>query len=163
MRHLITLVLVLVIAGSIKGFAADNTSLSGTTNRFSHHPTTHQKSFALDGWRKAQYFVDQVKIMAPVVLTRLCGLYFPTGFSPNGDGHNDVFKAYVTDSYLPSVTSLRVYNRAGSVIFETNDIEAGWDGFSNGEALPTGVYVWVCEGVCTEGPFVEYGNVTLIR
>jgi gliding motility-associated-like protein len=55
-------------------------------------------------------------------------LYFPpTAFSPNGDNKNDVFKPILKDVSEDSY-ELYIYDRWGVVVFETKDINQGWDG-----------------------------------
>ena len=90
-------------------------------------------------------------------------LLIPTGFSPNKDGINDVFRVgkYLNISKL---NSFEVYNRWGEKIFTTNDINKGWDGTYDGVACPVGVYVWEIEAVTFDNEkIVRSGNVTLIR
>lgn len=86
----------------------------------------------------------------------------PNGFTP-GTGANNTLKPV----FLGNATKLKafyVYNRWGVKVFETNDLNKGWDGTWNGEPQPMGVYIYTIEGVSAGGRnFVKQGNVTLIR
>lgn len=55
------------------------------------------------------------------------GFYIPNSFTPNSDGRNDYFKpeGYAFD---PDEYKMQIFDRWGQVIFETNNIEDGWDG-----------------------------------
>ncbi len=90
-------------------------------------------------------------------------LLVPTGFSPNGDGVNDVFKIV---KYL-NIRELRyfeVYNRWGEKVFSTQNINAGWDGIYKGAQAPASVYVWKIEAVNFDNEKItQSGNVTLLR
>lgn len=85
----------------------------------------------------------------------------PTGFSPNGDGQNDIF--YVYGGPFKKM-EFKVYNNWGEVIFISNDQSNGWDGKYDGVEQPIGVYVYTVDAV-TEND-IEYkvaGDVTLLR
>jgi gliding motility-associated-like protein len=74
---------------------------------------------------------------------RLClstdfSLHIPNAFSPNGDGVNDAF--YVKGTFVREF-QMKIYDRWGTLIFETDEMEAGWDGMYNGELCPVGVYM----------------------
>jgi gliding motility-associated-like protein len=57
-----------------------------------------------------------------------------------------------------------VYNRWGTLMYETNNIAEGWDGTYKGKAQPMGVYVYTVEAQSANGKkLVKQGNVTLIR
>lgn len=87
---------------------------------------------------------------------------FPTAFSPNGDGINEVFQARY--SYDLKKFSLRVYNRWGELVFETTDVNEGWDGLYKNVNQPLGVYVWVADFAFLNGNRNTLsGNVTLLR
>jgi gliding motility-associated-like protein len=87
---------------------------------------------------------------------------FPTGFSPNGDGVNDVFRARY--SYDVRKFALRIYNRWGELVFETADVNEGWNGIYKAVAQPMSVYVWVAEYSFLDGSRnAQSGNVSLIR
>ena len=66
-------------------------------------------------------------------------VFFPTGFSPNGDGQNDEFKpvGLFVQSY-----DMTIFNRWGETLFFTDNIDAGWDGTFLGEKVINGVYVY---------------------
>lgn len=85
----------------------------------------------------------------------------PSGFTPNGDGENDVFR--VRGGPFESIV-FRVYNSWGQLIFSTTDQNEGWDGTFKGEDQPMGVYTWTVEVVITGGKvFNKTGDVTLMR
>ncbi|MCY1554618.1 hypothetical protein D9M68_912010 [compost metagenome] len=85
-------------------------------------------------------------------------LDMPNAFNPN----NSRFKASIRG--IATLESFEIYNRWGQKIFETNDINKGWDGFFNGAAQPNGVYVYQINATTKEGKrFQKTGNVTLMR
>lgn len=86
---------------------------------------------------------------------------FPTAFSPNQDGRNDLFKI-LTHQTLPGY-DLVVYNRFGQKIFETRDPAKGWDGNFNGKQQGTGSYVWFCTYKKGDAVIKMQGTVVLIR
>lgn len=76
-----------------------------------------------------------------VVKPGVCRLYVPTGFTPNNDGKNDIFKP----GYGENVTaySLEINNRWGEKIFVSKQLQNGWDGRYKGTLQPIGIYTWV--------------------
>lgn len=92
------------------------------------------------------------------------GVHFfvPTAFTPNGDGKNDIFRIR-TDIALNKY-SLRIFNRYGQLVFQTQNQEAGWDGRLKKELQPTGTYIF--EVVANSnfcGEYYKKGTVVLIR
>lgn len=89
-------------------------------------------------------------------------LLIPTGFSPNGDGVNDVFTAFNKNLVK---FNLQVYNRWGEKVFETNDVTEGWNGVYRDREQGLGVYVWECSYMFngTTKMKTAKGNVTLVR
>jgi len=65
-----------------------------------------------------------------------CRLYFPTGFSPNTDGRNDVWRPV---GQVIEWVDLIVYNRWGEIIYKGNP-SLGWNGTVNGVPVPDGLY-----------------------
>lgn len=85
----------------------------------------------------------------------------PTSFSPNNDGNNDVL--YV-DGYGVANMIFRVYNRYGQLIFESNDINIGWDGKFNQQELNPATFAWTLEYTLVNGDIGNLnGNVTLLK
>lgn len=93
--------------------------------------------------------------------------FIPNAFTPNGDGLNDVF--YVRGLYKNIRFKMFVYNRYGQLMFESEDIDKGWDGITGGTYCPPGTYAWVVNvefignDIITEGDIVFKGTVTLVR
>ncbi|MFN8294181.1 MAG: gliding motility-associated C-terminal domain-containing protein [Chitinophagales bacterium] len=89
-------------------------------------------------------------------------LLMPTGFSPNGDGANDLFRP--ANKNLKKF-KLQVYNRWGELIFETDNPKNGWDGSFKTHEQGLGVYVWNAEyqTYSMKKPRYVNGNVTLVR
>jgi gliding motility-associated-like protein len=85
----------------------------------------------------------------------------PTAFSPNGDGANDVL--YVRGAAVKTV-DFRVYNRFGEMVFETTDMDIGWDGTYKGKPQEMEAYAWTLDATFIDDSFVsQKGNVTLLR
>lgn len=87
----------------------------------------------------------------------------PNAFTPgNNAGPNNELK--VVHKGLVTLKSFSIYNRWGIKVFETSDINQGWDGRFNGTLQPMGVYVYMVEAYSRSGKrFYKQGNTTLIR
>lgn len=92
-----------------------------------------------------------------------CDFWFPTAFSPNGDGFNDAYKA-LSDCAI-TYYSLRIFTRWGEEVFATDQITEAWDGKYNGEDMPQGVYIYLLQQRSYNYPVgeVRKGNVMLTR
>ena len=78
-----------------------------------------------------------------------CGLVFPNAFTPDLSENNTfypVFKAGV----LESGYELRVYNRWGTLLWTTTDLEGQWDGVYKGSISKQDVYVYHCKATCED-------------
>jgi gliding motility-associated-like protein len=85
----------------------------------------------------------------------------PNAFTP-GTGANNEFK--IIKRGLATLNYFRIFNRWGNLIFETNDIDKGWNGEYKGLPQPFGVYVYEAQVVTKAGKIIsKQGNVTLIR
>lgn len=88
-------------------------------------------------------------------------VFIPNAFTPNKDDKNDVLR--VRGQFLTSV-HLIIFDRWGEKVFETNDLNQGWDGTFRGKNCEPGVYVYYLEATCLGELFYFHkGNVTLIR
>jgi gliding motility-associated-like protein len=87
--------------------------------------------------------------------------FVPTAFSPNGDKEND--KMYVRSNCLKNF-SFKIFDRWGEKVFETNDLNHGWDGTFRNEPMNAAVFVYTLEGYLSNGKEVKKkGNITLVR
>lgn len=85
----------------------------------------------------------------------------PSAFSPNGDGNNDVLKIFLLR--IQSF-NLKIYNRWGELMFETDRATKLWDGTYKDEPQDMAVFQYLIDGVSISGErFFRSGNVTLIR
>lgn len=86
----------------------------------------------------------------------------PNAFTPNGDRLNERLPVKVIGHV--ELTYFRIFNRWGQLIFETRQLNNGWDGLFKGLPQPSGVYVWVAEGKDLTGKIVRSkGSFVLIR
>jgi gliding motility-associated-like protein len=91
----------------------------------------------------------------------------PNIFTPDGDGHNDVFKAFPHD--YSGVFRIKIFNRWGNIVFESTNPDFEWDGTNQTtrQPVPTGTYFYVAElGIPGgEGQNTKKlsGSVTLLR
>ena len=97
-----------------------------------------------------------------IFIDETCGeVFVPNAFSPNNDGNNDCLSVY--SNCLEKIL-FRVYSRWGALIYETEDIEACWDGEYNGSTLNSGVYVYTVKAKLINGEEIELkGDVTLFK
>jgi len=117
--------------------------------------------------------VDSMTINEAVEVKLRSNFFYPQAFTPNPSGgsggtydpedrSNDVFYPIVVDGELESYEML-IYNRSGVLLFKTNDVNIGWDGYYKGKLLPLDVYVFIVSGTYNSGlPFSQTGNVLLI-
>ncbi|HLL44919.1 MAG TPA: PKD domain-containing protein, partial [Segetibacter sp.] len=85
----------------------------------------------------------------------------PNAFTPNGDGIND--KVYVRGFGITKIT-WRIYNRWGTLVFETTDRAQGWDGTYNGIVKPKEVYHYaLAVEYSDKTKYEKKGDITLLR
>lgn len=89
-------------------------------------------------------------------------IYVPDVFSPNGDGINDEVKAICVG--ITKLKFFKIYNRWGNILFETADQSKGWDGRFRGQVQPSDSYIWLVEGIDTNGKEIrKTGTLNLIK
>ncbi len=106
-------------------------------------------------------------------ITVIPELDIPNTFTPNNDGFNDRFTitlGEVLQSYF-DVTSFKIFNRWGQMVFEGNSTQ-GWDGRYNNNNAPSDVYLYYLELSYNDNvqlkegesaTFMYQGDVTLLR
>lgn len=87
----------------------------------------------------------------------------PSGFTPNGDGRNDIVKP-LSVGYV-QLLYFKIYNRYGQLVFQSYSFSnGGWDGYFNGKPAETGAYYWHAAAVDPFGQTYEAkGDITLFR
>ncbi len=91
-----------------------------------------------------------------------CSLFVPSAFTPNSDGKNELIKVLST---CPTTGELLIYNRWGQLVFQTDDLQKGWNGVYNNVQQMAGVYVYYVtyKYVFRPGSFTKKGTLVLIR
>ncbi len=91
-------------------------------------------------------------------------IWVPNAFTPNGDGINDIVNVF---GDCVRLHRFMIFNRWGEKMWDTTDIEQGWDGYFKGVLQPVGVYVyWVSYSSSNPHRRVAKelkGSITLIR
>jgi PKD repeat protein len=110
----------------------------------------------LNAFSGSEYFID-----------------FPNAFIPNQEGPTGGFYSTKSDEaaqiFHPvfsgvSDYQLKIFSKLGIVIFESTDINIGWDGYFKGQLSNPGVYIWKVRGNFRNGEsFIKMGDVTLLR
>lgn len=104
----------------------------------------------------------QAKDSVSVIVFKGSAVYVPTGFTPNGDGRNDLLRGLYVG--IKKVHYFRIYNRWGQEIFSTNSLSEGWDGTIRGAKQQAGTYVWMLKAEDIAGKIYEMKGIsTLIR
>jgi gliding motility-associated-like protein len=71
--------------------------------------------------------------------------YIPNTFTPDDNNLNQLFKPVFSSGYDPNTYLLRIFDRWGEIVFESNSIENGWDGTKGSMKLPSGTYTWTLQ------------------
>ncbi|MCG8308670.1 MAG: gliding motility-associated C-terminal domain-containing protein [Cytophagales bacterium] len=86
---------------------------------------------------------------------------FPNAFSPDGDGLNDIFNF---ESRFIKAVRMKIFNRWGELVYQTTEVDRGWDGTINGKPAPLGTYIHHTELTDDMGiTFIKSGEIILIR
>jgi gliding motility-associated-like protein len=94
-------------------------------------------------------------------------VFIANGFTPDGDGINDVLT--VRGTGIAMVKHFRIFNRWGVVVFERdnfppNNTAYAWDGKVKGKEVPPDIFVYTAEVICENGNSFTYkGNISLIK
>lgn len=90
-----------------------------------------------------------------------CEVLVPTAFTPNGDMINDIFRAKLFCN--AAQFNCQIFTRWGKKIFESNNVNNGWDGTFAGIKMPNGVYVYVMNYTTAGRRKTAKGSVVLLR
>jgi gliding motility-associated-like protein len=94
-----------------------------------------------------------------------CVVLAPTGFTPDENGVNDIFRVVTTCDEGFEFFEFKIFNRWGELVYQTNNPRQGWDGWYKGRRAEIGVYAFYVEYMKNFGISKEIikGNVTLVR
>ncbi|PSK94135.1 choice-of-anchor L domain-containing protein [Taibaiella chishuiensis] len=114
---------------------------------------------------RTRYFVTarteygcELKDSVDVLVNTESLLDLPNAFVPT-DGDLKIVKRG-----LANLKYFRIFNRWGNMVFETSNIDQGWDGRYKGQEQPLGVYIYSVDAETSTGKkFRKDGNVTLLR
>lgn len=110
---------------------------------------------------------EQEIIINPEIKIQVPNVFIPNSNGSNGGSYNasnltnDVFTPLI--KYLQEY-HMMVFNRWGEMVFETHDINIGWDGYYKGELCQQDVYAWKIKATFTDGKTRDFkGDITLLR
>lgn len=95
-----------------------------------------------------------------VCLTQAATIIMPNAFAPNGENRN--FKPTIIFSETVKNYQLAIYNRYGGKMFETTDINTGWNGEQDGSTVPAGTYTYLVRIEQKNGEQVEKAGVLVL-
>ncbi|MEO0726909.1 MAG: gliding motility-associated C-terminal domain-containing protein [Bacteroidota bacterium] len=104
-----------------------------------------------------------------ILVKRDFPIYFPSAFSPDGDGNNDFFYPFSRLGAVKEVRTFSIFDRWGNEVYTVggflpNDPRFGWDGTQGGSRYNPGVFVYMAEVELADGRIEIFkGDVTLIR
>lgn len=110
-------------------------------NEYKHRITALRNN--ADAWSAFDYqHIESKSNVSPLSLHSR--IFVPTAFSPNNNMLNDSYQ--VTSLNIRKFT-MRIFNRWGELLFETNDCAEQWDGTYKGNTVPQGVYACIIHAV----------------
>ena len=160
----------------------ETTGEAGPNNTSDEADPTH--IYFTEGWKDVklvawnEHCIDSLIVLKAVKVLPAGDIKFPTVFRPNPGGptggyvdpNDPNLDPNIKNSiFFPGVARqvseyhLYIYNRWGELLFESHDINVGWDGYIQDTQASQGVYIWKVTGVYANGsPFSMAGDVTLI-
>ncbi len=96
-------------------------------------------------------------------ILEVASVELPDAFTPNGDGIND--KVFVKGWGIENLLSFSIYNRWGELVFQTNDLNEGWDGTYKGQVQnpDSYAYIVVAKNYIYGEPRTSKGYIDLVR
>ena len=127
---------------------------SATNHLLSPEPMTPFVSLAVE---------QQDQVVAH--FTEAFNVYVPNSFTPNnGDNKHNTFEVFVNEG-LEIDFSIKIFNRFGQCMFESQDINKSWDGTFKKQDVQNGIYTYILQvtSINSGNTIIKKGNITLIR
>jgi len=110
----------------------------------------------INAFSDSEYFIDFPNAFIPNTQGPIGGYY-----SSKSDEAAQVFHPVFSGV---SDYQLKIFSKLGIIIFESSDINIGWDGYFKSQLSNPGVYIWKVRGNFRNGePFTKMGDVTILR
>jgi len=135
-----------------------------TIGNFSSFNNTNYILAANGVYDYAYYFIDDISVtLCDTTPASSSSLTIPNAFSPNNDGHNDLFTLHGWKNSVAAFTII-IYDRWGEKVFESNDPEIAWDGTYKGALMGAAVFAYYINATVISGEkIIRKGNISLIR
>ncbi len=135
---------------------------------FLQYKADKNRSFTITGIDQSDCEITgQVRIIVRVIRD----IWWPSAFSPNGDGQNDYFNLFGKN--VRNIKSLFIYDRWGNLVYSGQSLQVansasstqGWDGTFKGQNALPGVYTFQAEVEFEDSKYAKLaaGEVSLIR
>lgn len=141
--------------GGVKTIFSNNTNpvfeLPADTGKYTIHLLASSNKGCVDSASTDVWLVPDVLV------------FIPNAFTPNNKGpqQNNAFKV---TSLNCSQFKIKIYNRFGQKVFQSDDILEGWDGTYLGKDCQSGVYIYYIDLVNKAGMVYKYqGTLNLLR
>lgn len=135
--------------------------MNGLSNPNISSPTTSVQSSIIYTVNAKTEFGCKVTDSVVVIVEDDSDIDVANAFTP-GSVPNDIIR--VQHHGIAKLSYFRIFNRWGQMVFETTNIDEGWDGKWNGQPQPIGVYIYTAEAYTFKGKnFRKQGNITLLR
>ena len=103
-------------------------------------------------------------------LTNPLVFWVPNTITPDNDEHNQAFLPVFPDPGLVKEYKLLIFDRWGEIVFESNDIEVGWDGYYKQmdqygiQKVQDGTYIWQIKYIdIYSEPHDEIGHISVLK
>jgi len=107
---------------------------------------------------QAYYYLDNVSVVK-IQKKKI----FPNVFTPNNDGVNDIWEAFLQG--YPTFT-IKIFNRWGEPVFETDRLTKWWNGGINNDInreCSEGIYYYIFESPVNNKKDIQSGYIYLFR
>ncbi|MEP7255056.1 MAG: PKD domain-containing protein, partial [Ferruginibacter sp.] len=129
------------------------------------NPASYKPVFI--GNKEQQYIVEIrtasgcITIDTQVVkINKSIEIYVPNTFTPNNDSRNDILRPFMIG--IKELSYFRIYNRWGQLVFETHELEKGWDGIFKGTPIEVQTVVWMLEAIGVDNKVYKARGTTVL-